>query len=143
MKQELATGKLYFVGTAVVLSEPYAAYKCLPELATVKAQIIPLSIGLRRDDGSQIDPHLIKYVDERSEVELTPVRILGISKHGISTIDSGGGSLEHLIVKDSEGVYYQLPTVYLGVNQGDEFLKLRARDGSETLLSADSKFSTQ
>ena len=58
--------------------------------------------------------------------------MMAVAKHGITTIDSGSGPIHHLILKDSKGNFYQVATVSLGINKGDEFLK--AVSASEEFL---------
>ena len=141
MKSGVATGKFKFVGRAVAIAEPYEPYACLSEFKTIKYQIQKIEHEIRRDNGSTIEAEKITYFDLNSKIELEPVRLVAVSKHGITTIDSGGGPTEHLILKDKYGALYQIPTVYLGINKGDELLELHRTDGTIELMSADSKLS--
>ena len=141
MKPSLATARVIFVGPAAIVSEVYEPYKCLSGFASVENQIMPAKYELRHDDGTVIDLKKITYVDAKSRVELRPVNLVAITKHGITTIDSGGGPILHLILKDAHGVLYQIPTVYLGINKGEEFLELQKTNGTRELLSADSELS--
>jgi hypothetical protein len=56
---------------------------------------------------------------------------------------SGRGPIEHLILQDQDGELYELPTVYLGINQGEEILKIHNEDGTEQVLSAESQFAVK
>jgi hypothetical protein len=141
MKPSVATARVIFVGPAAIVSEVYAPYKCLPGFVSVENQIMQSKYKIRYDNGNVIDLKKITYVDEKSKIELRPVRLVAVNKHGITTIDSGGGPLIHLILKDSHGVHYQVPMVYLGINKGEEFLEMQKSDGTKELLSADSELS--
>ncbi|GEM_PF-2020545 len=141
MKPSVATARAIFVGPAAIVSEAYDPYKCLPGFVSVENQIMQSKYKIIHDNGSAIDPKKITYVDAKSKIELRPVRLVAVTKHGISTIDSGGGPIIHLILKDPHGAYYQIPTVYLGMNKGDEFLELQKSDGTKELLSVDSELS--
>ena len=81
----------------------------------------------------------VDYVDAKSGLELTPVKFIEVTKHGILKMDSGGGPLVHLILKDSSGVLYEVALVGLGINQGDEFLKA-VKGSEEILLNASTQF---
>lgn len=143
MKPGMITGKLLFVDSAAIITESYQPYECVPGFKSIKNQIVQSKYAIKHDDGSPVDPQKIKYVDANSKIELQPVRLLAVSKHGITTIDSGGGPILHLILKDQEGTFYQVPTVYLGINKGEEFLELNRSDGTKELLSADSELGGQ
>jgi hypothetical protein len=45
------------------------------------------------------------------------------TKHGISTIDSGPGPIEFLVLVDEQGVQYTIATVSVGMNEEELFLK--------------------
>lgn len=141
MNPSVATAKVLFVRPAAIIAEVYEPYKCLPGFASVENQIIPSKYALRHDNGSAIDPKKITYVEANSKIELWPIRLVAVTKHGITTIDSGGGPLIHLVFKDTHGALYQIPTVYLGLNKGEEFLELQKPDGTKELLSANSELS--
>lgn len=70
------------------------------------------------------------------------VDVVAVTKHGISTIDSGGGPIYYLVLKDKNNISYKIATVSLGINKGDEFLSIVDSSSTNTasikLLSADS-----
>jgi hypothetical protein len=143
MKASVATARVIFIRSAAIVSEVYEPYKCLPGFASVDNQIMQSKYELRHDDGSIIEPKKVTYVDANSKIALQPIRLVAVSKHGITTIDSGGGPILHLVLKDAHGILYQIPTVFLGINKGEEFLELQRSDGTKELLSADSELSDQ
>jgi hypothetical protein len=53
------------------------------------------------------------------------VGMISVTKHGISTIDSGPGPIHYLILEDQGGRRYQIATVMLGINKTDLFLSYR------------------
>lgn len=141
MKPNVATAKVIFARPAAIVSEAYEPYKCLLGFASVKNQIMNSRYELRYDNGSAIDLKKITYVDSKSKIELQPVRLVAVFKHGITTVDSGSGPITYLILKDQYDVQYQVPTVDLGINEGEEFLELQKMDGTKELLSATSELS--
>ena len=48
--------------------------------------------------------------------------IVAVTKHGITTIDSGSGPIYYLILKDQNKISYYIATVSLGFNKEDLFL---------------------
>lgn len=138
IKPDVAESKLLFIGKGMIISEPYREFKCLAGFKDIKAQIVPYHVGPQRDDGSQIDPKYVTAVTADSKLQLSLVNILSVTKHGILTPDSGRAPIEHLILQDQDGLLYEIPTVYLGINSDEELLKMRMVDGTEQLLTADS-----
>ncbi len=65
------------------------------------------------------------------------VGIKEVTKHGISTIDSGSGPTHNLILKDTEGKIYLLTTVGLGINDSDRFMSFIDKEGNSTILGPD------
>jgi len=53
------------------------------------------------------------------------VNVIEVTKHGISTIDSGSGPIYYLVLKDQNNVLYKIGTVMLGINEEDLFLSFR------------------
>lgn len=58
------------------------------------------------------------------------------TKHGISTIDSGPGPIELLILEDEQGVQYFIPPGGFGVNPEGRFLKFISADKGQLLDSS-------
>jgi len=58
------------------------------------------------------------------------VDVIAVTKHGLSTFDSGPGPIYYLILKDQNNLLYQIATVSLGLNKGDQFLSFK--DPSQT-----------
>ena len=48
--------------------------------------------------------------------------VVAVTKHGITTIDSGSGPIYYLILKDQNNILYHIATVSLGLNKKDLFL---------------------
>ena len=67
----------------------------------------------------------------------TLVHVISVVKHGITTMDSGGGPLEHLLLADSAGNVYSIATVELGTNPSDRFIHLVTKD-KDVLLDSHS-----
>jgi hypothetical protein len=106
-----------------VIDEAPLEYQCLSILSSIKKQFRPTQFPLRNDDGSPMDPSKVSHFDRSMKLKL--VQLISVKKHGITTMDSGSGPIHTLILSDSNGTLYQVPHVFLGLNSGEEFLKLK------------------
>ena len=76
-------------------------------------------------------------------VSFRVVDVVAVTKHGLTTIDSGSGPTYYLILKDQNNISYQIATVSLGLNKEDLFLSFvdsasTANPSAIKLLSPDS-----
>lgn len=78
---------------------------------------------------------VISNIPEGSEFNI--IGIKEVTKHGISTIDSGPGPSYFLILKDDLDKIYFLCTSCLGINDSDRFMALVDTDGKETIIGPD------
>lgn len=138
MNEEMLNSKIYFTRSAAVIENIEHEYSCLDKMSFIHKKIIQNKNVA--DYKYQITDKNIKYLNENSLIEFTPVKLLAISKHGITSIDSGTGPINYLILKDQNGEFYEVATVSLGLNKGEEFLKSKY-NGQETLLNSDTNFS--
>lgn len=133
----MAKSKIYISRpTAIVRGIDYDYY-CLAEMGRITNTLSQASEAKHykyKNANRKID-----YLDSDSSIELTPIKIISVTKHGLSTIDSGSGPIDHLILKDKAGELYEVATVSLGINKGDEFLKA-VNGNKEILLDFDTKF---
>lgn len=128
-------------GQLVTTKEAYLAigtdpeYSCLMDLTKIDREIVApstinnITIGRRyfTDQGLAIE----------SIKENTSFRIIGetaVTKHGITTIDSGSGPTNYLILADHDGKKYKLATVSLGTNKYDLFMAYKDPAKSVDLL---------
>ena len=139
VRSELASGTLSFVGPAAIYAEAYKPYNCVPEFNSIDHRIGMISNEKYFNDGRFVDPLKITHVNESSKIEFRVVGLIAITKHGISTIDSGSGPINYLILKDQNDVLYHVAHASLGINKGEEFLELNKTDGTNEILSSDSK----
>lgn len=116
-------------GEIVVFKRAYLAfgnnkdYSCLKILGNIDREIVSpeaisnITIGRRyfTDKGLTVKP--LKIGSRFSIAD-----IVAVTKHGITTIDSGPGPIYHLILKGQNDVLYQIATVSLGLNKRDLFL---------------------
>lgn len=79
-------------------------------------------------------------VDEKSKIEMTPIKLIAVTKHGITTIETGAGPIFHLIIKAQDGRIHEIATVTLGANKAEEFYKA-VRGRYEILLDDSTDFS--
>lgn len=137
-------------GEFVVAKDAYLAvgrnreYGCLKNFSGIDREIIGpevisnLTIGRRyfTDRGLTVES-----LKKGSSFHVTGV--VALTKHGITTIDSGSGPIYYLVLKDKNNILYQVATVSLGLNKDDLFLSFvdSAQSGNTSsikLLSLDS-----
>lgn len=133
LPESLTHAKAHFIREAAIVNGVDKNYECLMELGKITNQIASLQ-DAHISSYYTIDPKIIP-VNEKSDLELEPVKLISTMKHGLSTIDSGPGPIEFLVLKDKEGHLYKVAGVSLGINKGDEFLKI-IKDDVETILDA-------
>lgn len=113
-------------------------YTCLDNLGNIDRKIVgPESISnitIGKDyfinKGLTVEPL-------KKGTSFNLIDIIAVSKHGITTVDSGPEPIYYLILKDSNNVLYNIATVSLGLNKGDLFLAFV--DSTETTDSSSVK----
>jgi len=137
-------------GEIVVAKDAYLAiginreYACLKNFGSIDRAIVGaatinnLTIGRRyfTDRGLTVE-------SLKKGASFRIVDVVAVTKHGISTIDSGPGPIYYLILKDQNNISYQIATVSFGLNKKDLFLSFvdssQANNSSSIkLLSPDS-----
>jgi hypothetical protein len=137
LNPQIASSFIRFHKGAAILEGVERGYECLPTLGTIDKRIINQdSVASELAQNPKVK---IQYVDRTSDLKLTAVRLMAVTKHGISTIDSGAVVIKYLILKDEAGALYHVATVSLGINAGDEFLSAVHGD-KETVLSPETAF---
>lgn len=63
------------------------------------------------------------------------IKIVAVTKHGLSTIDSGSGPLYYLVLKDEQGIIYQIHTASLGSDEDEAFLSFSNNGVRQGMLS--------
>ncbi len=135
-------------GEFVIAKDAYLAigknddYSCLQIFDNIDREIVGpetinnITIGRKYFTNRGLS---VKSLKKGSSFRLTD--IIAITKHGISTIDSGPGPIFYLILKDKNNISYQIATVSLGLNKEDLFLSYidssqSVNSNSANLLSA-------
>ncbi len=124
---QLATGKNF-------------EYGCLTELGKIEREILP---------PDQINNETINTMYERNGLKLEAsqarskqyrvINIYAVTKHGISTIDSGPGPEFFLVLSDENGQRYEFATVFFsenGSSRGNESVASAIIAGKEYPLIA-------
>jgi hypothetical protein len=116
-------------GTIVVGRQAYLAKgidpetSCLPIFGKIKQEIVgPGTIG-NPSIGEEYfteGGRTVQTLATGTEFKVTGVA--KVTKHGISTIDSGPGPLYFLILKDKADLDYQIHTAGTGINEDELFL---------------------
>ncbi len=134
---EIANARIRFYHSALIVHGVDREYQCLPYMGTITSKIIdPLSLRAYQE---QVIDAKIEIVNTPTNMELRPIKLMSVTKHGFSSIDSGSGPILHLILTDATGQIFEVAAPTLGINEGDEFLK--AVNGSqETILRPETKF---
>ncbi|WP_413574671.1 hypothetical protein ACLVWU_10615 [Bdellovibrio sp. HCB290] len=129
---EILSSKVRFIKQAAILRGTEPGYNCLEQMAKIPNQIV-------QAESARYYPNIKSdLVGADSTLELTPIKLIDVTKHGITTMDSGPGPIRHLILQDQAGVFYQVATVSLGINSGDEYLQAIGPSGA-VILSPDTK----
>jgi len=137
-------------GEILVAKDAYLAigidkeYACLKNFGSIDREIV----GADSINNLTIGRHY--FTDRGLTVEslkkgasFRVVDVVAVTKHGLSTIDSGPGPIYYLILKDQNNISYQIATVSLGLNKDDLFLSFvdslsPNNTSSVNLLSPDS-----
>jgi len=131
-------------GEIVVAKDAYLAvgkdkeYACLKNFGSIDREIVGaesinnLTIGRRyfTDRGLAVE-------SLKKRASFRVVDVVAVTKHGLTTIDSGSGPIYYLILKDKNNISYQIATVSLGLNKEDLFLSFV--DSSQTTNSSSIK----
>lgn len=121
------SAKLFLFKPAAVISGPSEDYACLPMMSQYTNHIVEVQYS-NHEKGEK------SLIDEKSNLEFQIVKYISVHKHGITTMDSGPGPIDYLILKDQSGKRYRVATVSLGINRdSDEFLKASTSEGDEVL----------
>jgi hypothetical protein len=142
--KKLSKGDFVIAKDAYLAIGINAEYSCLQNFGNIDREIVGsetinnITIGRKYFTNRGI---FVKSLKKGSSFRLTD--IIAITKHGLSTIDSGPGPLFYLILKDQNNISYQIATVSLGLNKKDLFLSFidssqSVNASSAKLLSADS-----
>ncbi len=137
-------------GEITVAKDAYLAvgyekeFACLQNFGSIDREIVGpesinnLTIGRKYFTGRGL---AVESLKKGNSFRITGV--IAVTKHGISTIDSGPGPIYYLILKDRNNNSYKIATVSLGLNKKDLFLSFinfsRPTNASSVeLLSPDS-----
>ncbi len=142
--EELSKGEIIVAKDVYVAVGTDREYSCLKSMGSITREIVGpevinnTTIGKRyfTDNGLRVD-------DLKTGTAFHVVDVIAVTKHGLTTMDSGAGPLYHLILKDKDNVSYQIATVMLGINRTGRFLSLvkaplPASPSPVTVLSPDS-----
>jgi len=116
-------------GEIVVAKDAYIAvgidkeYACLKNFGIVDKEIVgPESINNLTVGRRYFTDRGLAVESLKKGVAFRVVDVVAVTKHGISTTDSGPGPIYYLILKDKNNISYQIATVSLGLNEEDLFL---------------------
>lgn len=116
-------------GIVVVAKDAYLAigadkeHACLNTIGKIDREIVAPEIINNPTIGRRYftDRGLsVRSLKKGSEFKI--VDVIAVTKHGLSTIDSGPGPIYYLILQGKDGLLYQIATVSLGLNKEDLFL---------------------
>lgn len=121
--EQLAKGEIVIARDAYLAIGHDKNYACLKNFGNIDREIV----GAESINNLSIGRHY--FTDRELTVEslkkgasFRVVDIIAVTKHGLSTIDSGPGPIYYLILKDRNDILYQIATVSLGLNKEDLFL---------------------
>lgn len=121
--EEIAGGEIIVARDSYVATGVDEEYSCLKNFRNIDNEIV----GPENINNPTISRRY--YIDKGLSLKklikgtsFKVVAIISVTKHGISTIDSGPGPIYFLILKDNSGVLYKIATVSFGFNKEDLFL---------------------
>lgn len=121
------SAKISLFRQAALMSGPTEEYACLPMMREYTNHIVEVQYA-GHEKGQK------SLIDEKSNLEFQIIKYISVTKHGITTMDSGSGPIDYLVLKDQNGKVYRIATVSLGINRdSDEFLKASTSEGDEVL----------
>ncbi len=142
--EQLTKGEILVAKDAYLAVGHDKEYTCLKNFGSIDREIVGadsinnLTIGRRyfTDRGLTVE-------SLKKGASFRVVDVVAVTKHGLSTIDSGSGPIYYLILKDQNNISYQIATVSLGLNKDDLFLSFvdslsPNNTSSVNLLSPDS-----
>jgi hypothetical protein len=113
--QELLSGKVVIAKDAYLAIGKEKARDCLPLFGDINREIVnPEMIDDAQLGKSYFTDQGIKVEKIEKGTVFQVTDIVAVTQHGISTIDTGGGPLYYLILKDQENILYQIAIVELG-----------------------------
>jgi len=98
-------------------------FSCMNKLGNIDREIVSagsinnITVGRR-----YFEEKGLKVESLHKGTRFKVVDVIAVTKHGITTVDSGPGPLYYLIVKDQNEALYQVATVSLGMGKKDLFL---------------------
>jgi hypothetical protein len=122
LSEIVAKGRFDILKPVVVTDGPEPAYQCLAEFKGIKGEVI-------NDFGSSMPSQRLTPEDGPFRV----VQAFSVTKHGITTIDSGPGPILDLVLENDRKERFLLATVYLGLINGERFMTLVGAERAELL----------
>jgi len=118
----LAEAKI-IVSSKAYLAKGPSDYSCLSDFGRIKQEIVgPATIG-NITIGEKYYTRTGRTVEAlASGTEFRVAGVAKVKKHGVTAMDSGSGPFYFLILKDKNGLEYQISTVATGINDSDRFL---------------------
>ena len=135
---KLSKGEFVIAKDAYLAIGKDADYSCLQNFGNIDREIVGpetvnnITIGRKYFTNRGLT---VKSLKKGSSFRL--IDIIAITKHGISTIDSGPGPIYYLILKDENNISYQIAIGSLGLNKEDLFLSYV--DSSQSVNSTSAK----
>lgn len=149
-ENKLAVPKQLTNGKIVVAKDAYIAvgidreYVCLKNFGISSREIVgPETINNITIGRKYFTKKGLAVETLKKGVTFHIIGVVAVTKHGITTIDSGLGPAYYLILKDKNNILYHIATVSLGSNKEDVFLSfvdpsLNGNSSVIKLLSPDS-----
>lgn len=142
--EQLSKGKVVVARDAYIAFGHDKEYGCLKNFGNIDREIIdPETINNITIGRKYFTDRGLTVESLKKNTSFRIVDVISVTKHGLSTIDSGPGPIYYLILKDQKDILYRIATVSLGLNKGDQFLAFddlsqTSNDSSLKLLSPDS-----
>src|SRR3989344_4484047 len=136
--EQLIKGKIVIAKDAYLAVGIDKEYSCLKNFGSIDRKIVGpesinnLTVGRRYFTNKGLAIETLKI-----GASFRVADVIAVTKHGLTTIDSGSGPIYYLILKDQNNISYKIATVSLGPNKEDLFLSFI--DSSQTTNSSSIK----
>src|SRR6516164_5842703 len=117
--EQLAKGAIVVAKDAYVAIGQDGEYSCLPRMGSIDREVVePAEInkGLKSyytNRGLRVEPL-------KKGTSFQAIGVMAVHKYGLTTLDSGGGPIYWVILKDENNLIYQVAS--FGLNKDEPFL---------------------
>jgi hypothetical protein len=125
--EELRDAKFYLEKDSNVVGGENTEYSCLREIGKINNDIWDQESMMSFTSYFTREGRTIEPLKAGKVFALE--KIIAVTKHGISTIDSGPGPIYFLVLKDGEGVQYKAAPGDFGTDEKESIMRFEGSNG--------------